>query len=280
MLNDIQLYPIDEMSQSFMTAFTADQLVKTADGHWNYAASPKLGYSLSILRPAPQFKTEPIGLVAISLEVVEIGQAFIQGFPVIEAKLLETSSGKLMIRGLTTRPSPTISSTPDQECTSFACKWRAIVADKISKLKGLKGCSGMKRPQTSSADVTPKPAKPFHHGHHRPAHGAHRPHRHHHKHSGFVKFLRGLVFHVFIPIMIGVVVGILASVVGMVAGHIAIFVWRVLFRRGQSPGCHRLHEESNSKNDEDAKSLLGHDTPPPVYEDAPAYEDAVANEKA
>jgi len=220
-----------------------------------------------------------MGLVALRLEIVEIGQNLILGFPVIEAKLVETGSGQLMIGSVETIRAQTMSSTLDQECTSIACKWRAIIADKISKLKGLKGCSGMKRPQPESS-AHPAPAKPIHHGHPRPAFGAHRPHHHHHRHSGFAKFLRGLVFHVFIPIMIGVVTGIMASIVGMVVGHIAIFVWRLLFRRGQFARCHRQHEESISINDEDAKSLLGNDNPPPVYEEAPAYEGNVSDEKA
>jgi hypothetical protein len=176
-----------------------------------------------------------------------------------------------------------------QECTSFLCKWRAIVAAKIAKLKGSKGCGGSRAKQESAtaiADSAPapivkggpmKPVKPNYHS----LHGAHRVHRHRHRHGGFARFLRSIVFHVFIPIMIGVVVGIMASLVGMIVGHIAIFIWRMLFRRGERGSCRRVqHEESISKDDEDSKSLLGHDNPPPVYEEAPAYEDAVVDEKA
>lgn len=280
MLNDFPLYPLDTTPQRLDHPLTADQLVETSDGHWNYAASPKLGYSVGV-QPLAFLDNEQIGLTTLRLQVMQLGQAFIIGFPTVEIKLLETPSGKLLIGDIDIINGPeNISDDQGEECTTIICRWRAIVADKILKLKGLKGCGGRRRPHQGS---TMEPAKPIHHGHPRPAHGTHRPHHHHHRHGGFALVLRAIVFHVFIPIMVGVVVGIMASIVGMVVGHIAIFIWRMLFRRGQRATYHRVQLEKTSAHndeDEDSKSLLGHDNPPPVYEEAPAYADAVVDEKA
>jgi len=288
LLNGVQLYPIDPSVMALTYSLTADQLVKTPEGNWNYAASPRLGYSLSISSPELS-PDQQLGLISIRLEIEQLGQTFMSGFPIIEVKLLETPSRKLMIGDVAIKEkTPT---EAGQECTSIICKWKAIIAAKVSQLKASHGCGGSRAKHGSTASSvaqsdTPaalvkggpmKPAKPNHHGHH----GGHRAHRHRHRHSGFARFLRSLVFHVFIPIMIGVVVGIMASLVGMVVGHIAIFIWRMLFRRGERASCRTVqHEESIGKDDEDSKSLLGHDNPPPVYEEAPAYEDAVVDEKA
>jgi len=290
MLNGVQLYPIDPAVMALTYSLTADQLVKTPEGNWNYAASPRLGYSLSISSPELS-PDQQLGLISIRLEIEQLGRTFMSGFPVIEVKLLETPSRKLMIGDVAIKEqTPT---EAGQECTSIICKWKAIIAAKISQLKASHGCGGSRAKHESTASSVAessspaalvkggpmKPVKPNHHGHHG-GHRAHR-HRHRHRHSGFARFLRGLVFHVFIPIMIGVVVGIMASLVGMVVGHIAIFIWRMLFRRGERAPCRRVqHEESLGKDDENSKSLLGHDNPPPVYEEAPAYEDAVVDEKA
>jgi len=282
-LNGVQLYPLDPESISWVEPLTADQLVKTSDGTWAYAATPMLGYEFSAEHLKSSDKDQ-MDLVAVRIQIVEIDGDFISGFPYINLRLLETPSGKLMIGDVAitdANVSPSKPADGNQECTTLLCKWRAIIADKMSKLKG---CGG-KRPQQGTGNgalikgTRPKPIPG--HARPRPAHGSHRHHGHHrHRHGGFArsfaKVLRNIVFHVFIPIVIGVFVGITASLVGMVVGHIAIFIWRTLFRRGQRGQYQRVQaEESEAKDDEDSKSLLGHDNPPPVYEDAPAYEEAV-----
>lgn len=288
LLNGLQLYPIDPSVLALGASLTADQLVKTPAGSWNYASSPRLGYSMSVSSPELS-PDQQLGLISVKIQIQQLGQTFMNGFPTMEVKLLETPSRKLMIGDVAIKAAQAPTEA-GQECTSILCKWRAIVAAKLAQLKASKGCGGARPKHEITAapgGISSHPAsivkdgpmihvKP-HHGHH----GGHRAHRHRHRHGGFARFLRGIVFHVFVPIMIGIVVGIMASLVGMVVGHIAIFIWRMLFRRGERASCRRIrHEESISKDDEDSKSLLGHDNPPPVYEEAPAYEDAVVEEKA
>jgi hypothetical protein len=275
LLNGLQIYPINPLSQSFLEPLTADQLVKSPQGTWNYAASPRLGYSLSVRHPVKASNDDQLDLIALHLEISEVGDRFIDGFPIVDVKLLETPSRKLMIGDV--EISPAGLPTSGGSCTTIICKWRAIVAEKLSELKG---CGGKARPHKGQ---TMKPAADQedghrHGGHGRPRpHGPHRPHRHHHRHNRFARFLRNIVLHVFIPVMIGVVLGVTASLIGMIVGHLIIFIWRAFFRRGKSPAYIRVAAEDDGENG--SKSLDQHELPPPVYEEAPAYEEAVVSEK-
>ena len=81
--------------------------------------------------------------------------------------------------------------------------------------------------------------------------------------------------------MIGVVVGVTTSLIGMVVGHLVVFIWRVLFRRGQRGQYRKVQQEDAvTEGDEETKTFLDHQGPPPTYEEAPSYENAVVDEKA
>ncbi len=266
LLNGVQIYPIDLLSQKSMEPLTAGQLVKTVDNKWQHAATPVLGYSVGI-RHRPSSEEDQLDLVTVHIEIVEVADTFLSGIPAVDLKLLQTPSGQLMIGDAQITASPSPSPMPEQECTTILCKWRAIVADRLAQMKGGKGCSGKHQPAPAHVDVPPK-----HHGHHgaRPHH--HNPHHYHHgKHGGFARILRGIAIHIFIPVLIGILCGITASLVGMVVGHIAIFTWRLLFRRGeQYTRYHKCpHSQRSSKEgDEESKGFLEHQDTPPVYVDS------------
>jgi hypothetical protein len=276
-LNGLQIYPIDPRADTFMEPLTASQMVKASDNTWQYVSTPKLGYSLSVRHPVSFSKQDQLDLVAIHLEIVEVADKFLNGMPSIDLKLLETPSGKLMIGDAQISPpkSPANKPTDDgQECTTIICKWRAIVADKLSKLKG---CGSKSRPEGAHIVSSPKAAHGKQHDGHNEHSHPHRPYRHHHRHGGFAKFLRRIVLHVFIPVLIGIMVGITASLIGMVVGHIAIFVWRLLFRRGQQARYTRVQQDDaviEESNDE-SKGFLDHQGPPPVYAEPPVYTEAL-----
>jgi hypothetical protein len=270
MLNGMQIYPIDPRSSQFMEPLTASQMLKASDDTWEYSSTPKLGYSLSVRHPAVSSKKDQIDLVSIHLEIVEVADKFINGIPTVDLKLLETPTGKLMISDAAIAAPLSEISNPtdnDQQCTTIVCKWRAIIADRLSKLKG---CGGKAKPAFVS--VTNSKDHGHHGGHKRPhGSGSHRPYRHHHRHGGITRFLRGIVMHIFIPVLIGVMVGITASLIGMIVGHIVIFTWRILFRRGQRGQCNKrcskyTKVEQNDTADEEAKSFLQNQDPPPHYE--------------
>ncbi|CAD6444091.1 dca12f6a-2730-4213-b13c-52742267e632 [Sclerotinia trifoliorum] len=260
LLNGRQFYPID--MESSLERLTAPQLIKTSEGNWVQAAEPDLGYALRIHKPISYSKQDEIDLLIATLEIIEVGNTFVDTVDNIELKILTTPSGKLMIGDAQVIPSPpkshlTNPTSDGQECTTVLCKWRAIMTDKLSALK--KGCGG-------KADPTSHNNRPQGHVHQRP-HG--RPHRFSHKHHGITRFLRGVVLHVVIPVIIGIVAGITASLVGMIAGHLVIFIWRLLFRRGCQSQYTKVQQEElvAEEGSQEDKGLIQHQGPPPVYED-------------
>lgn len=268
LLNGLPIYPIDPRSAAFMEPLTAPLMAMTMEKTWVQTSTPKLGYSLSVHHPVAYSNQDQLDLVAIHLEIVEVGDKFLSGLPSIEVRLLETRSGKLMIGDAQiTQPKSQVS-TPtedDLECTTIICKWKAIVADRLSKLKGLKGCGSKSRPDVPKAFSGHRGKKP-HHGHHsRP--GPNRPFPHHHRHGGIARFFKGIVLHVLIPVLIGIMFGITSSLIGMVAGHIVVFVWRTVFRREQRERYTEVKPEEAHEYEE-AKSLLACQGHPPEYEEA------------
>lgn len=269
LLNGIKLYPADPFSPT-VEVLKADQMVKMDDGTWTYRGTPRLGYGLKV-HHLESSANEKIGLLEIEVEVVEVAGLFMQGIPSVQMKVLETPSGKLMIAD-----AQIVSAKPTsmgQECTTMICKFRAIMAAKLAKLKG---CAGGRIP----AVPTVAPVGKVGHGDHRRPHhgsrphfGTHQGHRHHGRHGGFARFLRIVVSHVLMPLAIGFIVGFTASLVGMVVGHIAIFLWRVLFRRGQAPNSRKAETGK-----EESAGLMANQESPPRYEDSPIYE-AVVDEK-
>lgn len=268
LLNGLQFYPID--MEFSLESLTAPQMIKTTESKWVEAAEPNLGYALRIRKPISYSRQDQIDLVIANLEIIEVGNTFVDTVDNIEVKILTTPSGKLMIGDVQLTPSQSAShpSGPNddsQECITMLCKWRAIMEDKLSALK--KGCGGKvfhNRPQ----DIG-RPRHHGHHGDHGPYGGHGRPHRFSHKHHGITRFLRGIVLHVVIPVFIGIVAGITASLVGMIVGHVVIFVWRLLFRRGSRGSYCKVQSEDTTVEEgiEEDKSLIQYQGPPPVYQD-------------
>ncbi|CAL3973057.1 hypothetical protein PZA11_005392 [Diplocarpon coronariae] len=273
LLNGYQLYPIDPQSATFLEPLTASQMIKSADETWQYASHPKLGYSLTAKHPAPN-GPDQLDLVIIHLEIIEVADTFVNGLPVVDLQLLGTPTGQLILGNTDVNPpaSPPQPTADDQECHTLLCRWRAIVADRLAALK--KGC-GSRRPSSGGKPaLVPEPihAGGRHHAGRPPMDLPHRPQgssRHdYHNHGAIARFIRGLVLHVFVPVLIGIMVGIIASLVGTVAGHIVVFAWRLFFRRGQSQYVEVRQDESGEETDHDSKGFLQHQDPPPQYVDA------------
>lgn len=290
MMNNMQIYPLDLQSSSNLEPLTASLMTKGNDKTWNSVGSPVLGYSLSIKHPVQLGSDENnLNMVSIHIEIVEVADKFLSGLPTIDLKLLETPSHKLMI-GAAEVVAP-VHRTPGSEdgCTTLTCRWRAIIADRLAQIQALKaqalkkvGCGGKGKGQAHGQGRPGRPAgRPNwvpttpghnkHHGHHSQGpEGSDRTFRHHHRHGSVARFLRGIVIHVLLPVLMGVMVGITASLIGMVVGHIAIFLWRITFRRGQRAECGKYagvaQTDSTETSDSEEKSFLGHQGPPPEYE--------------
>jgi len=227
---------------------------------------------MTVSRPVDHSVQDQVSLTALHINVIEVAEEFMTGIPSIEVKLLQTASGKLMIADAEIMAPDDFSSeiasphtAAGQECTTLLCKWKAIIAAKISEMKkgALKGCGSKARPAKAHPHDTSE-SKPHHeHGHPRLG-GHHRGHRHH-RPSAFARFVRGIVLHVLIPITIGIMVGIFASLVGMVVGHLAIFMWRLVFRRNCNAKYAKIEQVEAA---EETKPFIDAQGPPPQYEEA------------
>jgi len=264
---------------SFSDPIIAPQMIESPlhPHTWVDASTPKLGYQLRIDR-APS-NNEEMDLLELQFQIVEVGDHFIRGVHAIDLKLLETSSGKLMI-GF---GQIVVSQSEDgEECTSIVCKWKAIIAH---KLRGTKGCGKKSGKHSGISSGFRKPHHTNHNdhsshkydGHHGKGHHDHRHHRHH-KHHALVRFVVGIALHVLVPIAIGMVVGIIASVLGVLAGNFIIFVWRILFRRNHPRVYAQVPQEDTTAGEtEKTKSLA--DGVMQVEEAPPVYEEVVVEPK-
>ncbi|CAG8948663.1 hypothetical protein HYFRA_00001783 [Hymenoscyphus fraxineus] len=257
-VNGLPIYPMEPMSDSFLQPLTAPQLIKTNDDTWTMVAEPVLGYALSVRHPVHS-EQDQLDLVFLHIEIVEVANKFLNSVPSIDIKLVETPSGRLMLGDVEILPPTPSPSDGGQECTTLLCKWRAIIAAKLSKVKGM-GCGSKARP--AAAVEGPKD-----NGRPQPPRPAGRPHGHHHQKHEFGRFLRNVAAHILLPILVGVAVGITASLVGMLVGNLVVFIWRVLFRRG---GQYTRVQQNDIVIEEDCrdekKGFLEVQGPPPTYD--------------
>ncbi|KAH9826513.1 hypothetical protein Tdes44962_MAKER00477 [Teratosphaeria destructans] len=137
-----------------------------------------------------------------------------------------------------------------------------------------------KHPEIQADMEGKEPGRP-HHG--RPHHG--RPHgEQHHHHHGFFPgqhfahaFLKGLVA-ILIPVVAGITVGMTVSLVGLVVGRIIGFVWIHVARGGRRGSASVTLRDAPVMEEDEKKALLVEmdaEEALPVYEDAPAYVEAV-----
>ncbi|GAM82714.1 hypothetical protein ANO11243_006980 [Dothideomycetidae sp. 11243] len=193
---------------------------------------------------------------------------------------------------------------------SFVCQWRDFVEGKMAALShsipkhfgGRPGCHGRMggkghgkgkgmhkgpkhpwnddaRPHMSEGDdhkadghrgMMGKP-------HHR--HGAGNwPHhgKHHHQPSRLHAIAHGFMM-ILVPIVLGASMGIAVGVVGLIVGRLIAFLWISLFRGGRR-GYASVRLSEDEAEEGEARCPV-HDEPLPVYEDAPAYEEKVAETK-
>lgn len=265
-MNGVQIYPprFDRAPEPLIALQVAEGTSPSDATNQNL----RLGYELTF---RPVDKTEKSGedefqLLAMHFQVVEIGDKFVDGLESVEVKLIKSSSGKLMMADLETAPTsnPPIDPSKDgADCTTLICKFRAIVAGKLSNMKPKKGGCGSKAGSVPTISSGRRPHK--HHGP-RPNHHGHR-----HRHSKFGRFLhtmRSVAFHVIIPVFVGIAVGLSASIIGMIAGQMIVFFWRAIYRNGQGNYAQVEQDETEEgEQDDHTKYCSEKQGLPPVYDE-------------
>jgi hypothetical protein len=182
------------------------------------------------------------------------------------------------------------------------CKLRNAVEAKVHGMKdGMKagirkgGCHGGKgkgrgrpphmgklpghiRPHFTRPDHDGEAPPPRHHGrpHHMRPHG----HHHHHHEHGFMHSFSSGFAAVLIPTLAGIAVGMTVSLLGLLVGRLISFLWIKLYRGGRRGYASVALDDTNVDSEMEKNVLLEKDVEAlPAYEHAPAYVEAVNEEK-
>jgi hypothetical protein len=246
-LNDFELYP---RSMNIMQTLGAQVLPDHHKGGKHKLPGHRkqhkpfiqpLGYALST-SPIAMSSEDNLELIQIDLQIIEVGNVFIDGVPNVKIQVIKTPEGGLMIGGIeTTEPIPLLETPMDkqEECTTMLCKWRAMLSAQMGRFRSHK-CGGGRRPGHIGAHSA------GHHGHPSSAH-AHGGQGQHHRHR-FSHLLRNIVSHILLPVAVGIAAGITASIIGMMVGTGIVYVWRTFVRPAGTRRRHHHHSRGHSSH--------------------------------
>ncbi|KAI5925719.1 hypothetical protein F4810DRAFT_657756 [Camillea tinctor] len=272
LLNGYELYPNSNPFGDVLTAALQPDIPERRKKMPSHFKGPRpldiqpLGFGM---QTSPVFTSDEdaLTLVNVELQIIEVGNVFVDGIPNVQVKLVKTPAGKLMIGAIETTDSSTLQNPMDkqEECATMLCKWKAMVMQKINQLRKSKGCGrykGMSRPEGAAVEDNNR-----------------------YQHQVGV-LLKSIVSHVIIPIVIGIMAGITASMLGMLVGTFVVFLWRTFVRRpvhcrrNQAHGrCHKASDREAVAADE--KSGLMEDVEEVDVESPPSYvESGVAPDNA
>ncbi|OTA99123.1 hypothetical protein M426DRAFT_325420 [Hypoxylon sp. CI-4A] len=274
MLNGFELYPNADPFRSTLTASVQlDIKNRRTKRPMRPNSSPNivqpLGFGIQTTPLSSPEGEELLEMVMIDLDIIEVGNTFIQGIPNIRIQLLKIGSDELLIKDILVDESETKHSNPNNpmanqtECTTILCKWKAMMMEKLASLRVHKGCGG-RRPAHTKGQEQATPAVDG---------GDNIPHREQ-RHRNWGLLFKNIASHILLPVAIGILAGVAASIIGMMAGTFVVFVWRSVVRRGSSRRHHHRHGHHHKASRHeiavpDEKSGLmteeEHDEPPPVY---------------
>lgn len=230
-----------------------------------------LGFSLQI-HPVQKTADDNLDLVLLDLQIIEVGSVFVEGLPNIRVNMIKSPQDDLLIAKIEQTASENVSSPKGDgaECTTTLCKLKAIIADKINKMK-MHGCAGMMGGKA---------------GHH---HGQSQPAGHHDEHygmfnrpNGWSLFFSKVTSHIILPVLVGLVAGVTVAVVSMLVGTVLVGLFRK-FVRGQSffpqhrcrlhpGGRHHKAAQMEAAVDEEKSGLMeNQEADPPSYDQAEVH---------
>jgi hypothetical protein len=257
----------------------ADQLMRDPKHEWVVASNPEIGYYLRTTSIHDNSKYQDMTAYHVEMRVAQVAGDMVDWTAIVDVVVIkDQQDDKLMIAksrvlGPFHRPKVDyVAVVSPPECNSVLCRWRVTFFKKVDSFR--KDCGrkagSFKHPRPNGIFKGP-------HGRPRPAGFEHaRPsHRHGHRHGSQLTVARVIndIFNfIVIPMVIGAALGIFASIVGAIVGHFIVFVWRVLFRRGERGQCSRrqnLPQTGDDLNaDHEKTGLMEDQEAPPVYEDA------------
>ncbi|CAD6501823.1 BgTH12-02069 [Blumeria graminis f. sp. triticale] len=233
LLNGHQIYPVDLNPILSQHSIIVPQINRIDQSAWKFQSSGTLGIKMNHQNLNSHNKRDQLSLVIIKISMLQVSNVAVDKSPVIHIELISTSSGKFMIQDIRVHPSEkvdTASGKDVQRCASLSCEWQATVANFITSTK-----SALR-------------------SHHFRQYSRLNRIRQTHRQGNDYSFLNGIFFHVIVPILIGGTVGILASVLGVFIVQMALYTWKMLFRR-KSDKNDRVYQQENWGKFDDVQDL-------------------------
>jgi len=261
-LNGVPIFP-DALSVTTqpLTARLIPDFKKKNHDFVQHKKPEVLGFGL-MSRPVHSDPANKMDLFAVDLEIIEVGEVFIKGIQGVEALLLRTQEGKLMlveVNIVDTEAAHRPESHPAEQCSSLVCQVKNMFKGIFSDF-GLKPCSKNKEPGMTGEIIGDADEglrgpedRPPHHGHHG-HHGlsGHGRHGHHGpNHNSWGRLLGSIANDILFPVVFGVFAGVTASVLGMMVGTFIVHMWRVCVR-GDRRCPRRRAAESDAKAGDEA----------------------------
>lgn len=217
LVNNFELYPnADPFRNSLVAAVRPDVVSRKQSKRPTHFKGPQpqnihsLGFGMQTT-PVAKSEEDSLELVMVELDIIEVGDIFIDGIPNVQVKLVKTPSGKLMMGEVETIESSMRNPMDKQEeCATLICKWKAVIMQKLASLRLHKGCGGRPAHVKGTHDHVKGQG---HHGrpHHASDDGEHRGQRpgSHQKNWGLL--FKNIASHILLPVAVGILAGVAAS---------------------------------------------------------------------
>jgi len=243
-----------------------------------------LGFSLQSKTLARSNDNEPMELVGLELQILEVGNVFVNGIPSLQIDVVRMmDSGRLAVVGIEEAETQAVgvaipgadASTTD--CDSFLCKWIQSLENHWNHWRPHCGV-GWRKPHGHHNG--PHHGRPGHHG---------KPHHGHHdgqedgqrvgyegNQRTWSQLMHNITAHIIVPVFVGIFAGVAVSMIGMAIGTSIIFLYRTFIRPHRSHLHHRRRRHSKAPKEavtivhEEKQGLLDnqeHQDPPPSYDE-------------
>ncbi|KAI0602770.1 hypothetical protein F4775DRAFT_535620 [Biscogniauxia sp. FL1348] len=237
LLNGFELYPNSNPFGNVLTAALQPDVPDRRKKLPSHFKGPRplniqpLGFGLQTT-PVLTSDEDALELVNVELQIIEVGNVFVDGIPNVQVKLVKTPAGKLMIGAVETIDSETPQNPMDkqEECATMLCKWKAMVMQKISELRKSKGCGRFKGHSQSEGATSDD---------------SQRKHR-------LELLIKNTFSHILVPIVIGIMAGVTAGMLGMLVGTFIVFLWHTFVRRPAICRRNRAHGHCHKATREEA----------------------------
>lgn len=206
MLNGFELFPNPDPLRNTLTAAVRPDVLHRQMKKRPHFKGPKpqtLGFGMQT-RPVAKNEEDALELIEIKLDIIEVGDVFVDGIPNLQVNVVKTPTGKLMLGEIKTIDSETSQSNPmdkQEECTTLLCKWKAVIMQKLAGLRFHKGCGGRPAHAKGHEEVkgnneskVEEPQEP-HHGH---------------RQKNWGLLFKNIASHILLPVAVGIFAGITA----------------------------------------------------------------------